>query len=272
MSSSPDPNIISLLSVYGDYSDLTVEYFKRNYLWNLDFVDDQSQPLPDPYYIHKLSVAAATFERETKVRILRRNVLNELHDYYINDYAQFAYLQLHEYPVVSVTEISAVYPTGQAIMTFPNEWVRLTPSHGQVQLVPTSGSLSQVIMGRGGSYLPLIFQGVGYLPQLFRVSYVTGFEDDKIPVDMLDAVCKLATIDVLGGVGDTIYPPGVTSISAGVDGLSQGVGIMNNGQFPAVFAGRINLYRRDLYGERSTVEGVLYRIKDEYKGLNLKVC
>ena len=272
MSSTPDSNVLTQLTISSDLSVLTPEYFKKNYLWNLDFVDNSDVPLPDSYYLHKMSVAAATFERETKVRILRRKVTNELHDYYINDYAQFAYLQLHEYPVISVEVVRAVYPTGQAIMTFPSEWIRLTPSHGQIQLVPTSGSLSQVIMGRGGSYLPLIFQGVGYLPQLFQVDYTTGFADGQLPLDMLDAVCKLAAIDVLGGVGDTIYPPGVTSISAGIDGLSQGVGIMNNGQFPAVFTGRINLYRRELYGERSTVDGVLYRIKDEYKGLNLKVC
>jgi len=258
--------------IASDISDLSAEYLKRNYLWSLDFVDHQHRPLPRDFYEQKLAFAAACFERETKIRVVRRLVTDEKHDYYVNDYQLFAWIQLFEYPVISVNKIGVIYPTGQEVFNFPLEWVKLMEQHGQVQLVPTNGTLSQVILGRGGSYLPLIYQNIGYLPQLFHIDYTVGFAKDKYPMDILDAICKLATIEVLSIVGDSIFPPGVTSISAGIDGLSQGIGILNNGQLPAVFAGRINLYRKELYGERTQVEGVLCRMRDEYKGIPLSVC
>lgn len=273
MAITPDPSQNNLaFSVASDLSDLTAQYLKDNYLWSLNFVDHDGNALPDPFYQKKLAMAAATFERETKLRAIRRKVTDEKHDYYIHDYQLFAWIQLFEYPVISVEKVAVIYPTGQTVFEFPLEWVKLNEKHGQIQLVPTQGTLSQVILGRGGSYLPLIYQNIGYLPQLFHIDYTTGFANGQYPADVLDAICKLATIEILSIVGDSIFPPGVTSISAGIDGISQGLGIVNNGQLPAIFAGRINLYRKDLYGERTAVEGVLYRMRDEYKGLQLTVC
>lgn len=242
------------------------------YLWNLEFCDDQGEALPKAFYENKLSIAAATMERECKIRVIRRKITDERHDYRVDDYQLFSWVQLFEWPIVSVERVAVVYPTGQTIFEFPLEWVKSNNAHGQIQLVPTQGTLSQVILGRGGSYLPLIYQGMGYLPELFRIDYTSGFDNNKMPTDILDAICKMATIDILGIAGETIFPPGTTSISAGIDGLSQGLGIMNNGQYPGVFAGRINLYRRELYGERTQVEGILGRIRDQYKGLSLTVC
>ena len=272
MTSTPDPSPGTEVNVSTDLSYLDPAYLKKNYLWNLPFVDNEGHELPNDFYSGKINVAAAIFERETKVRVLRRKITEELHDYYVNDYQLFAYLQLFEWPVISVEKVSVIYPTGQTVFEFPLEWVKLNKQHGQIQLVPTLGTLSQVILGRGGSYLPLIYQGIGYLPQLFHIDYTTGFSNNDIPADILDAVAKLATIDILGIVGDSIFPPGVTSVSAGIDGLSQGLGIMNNGQLPPVFTGRINLYRKELFGERNLVEGVLARIRDEHKGIQLSIC
>jgi len=270
--STPDPSPGTTITTETDTSQLNAEYLRKNYMWNLCFVDDNGEPLPNEFYEGKLNVAAAALERECQIRVIRRKITEELHDYRVEDYQLFAWIQLYEWPVISVDKFSVIYPTGQTIFEFPLEWVKLNKIHGQCQLVPTQGTLSQVILGRGGSYLPLIYQGIGYLPNLFHIDYTAGFENGHIPADVLDAICKLATIDILGIAGETIFPPGTTSISAGIDGLSQGLGIMNNGQFPGVFAGKINLYRKELYGERTQVEGVLARIRDQYKGLSLTVC
>lgn len=252
---------------------ISPSYLKTNYLNGLDFVDENGVTIPAQWYAVKLRTAIATFERITKVRILRRTITAELHDYYAQDYAQFMYLNLFEYPVVSVESISAMYPTGQIITTFPNEWVRLDKMKGQIQLVPTNGTLSQVILGQGGSYLPILFGTMSKLPQLFHIDYTAGFEDGKIPTDLIDAIMKLATIEVLANMGDTIFPPGVSSISAGVDGLSQGMGIVNNGDSPPVFAGRVNTYTRDLYGDprMPNKKGALQEIKDDFRGILLSV-
>jgi len=56
--------------------------------------------------------------------------------------------------------------------------VRLTVEHSQFHLVPTSGSLAQVLLGGGNGYLPFIFSGLSYLPGLWEVDYVSGFAPD----------------------------------------------------------------------------------------------
>lgn len=250
---------------------LTPEYVQSNYLTGLDFVDRDGNPYPSSWYVQHINNAIAAFERLTKIHVLRRTITDEAHDYFIEDYQLFTYIQLFEYPVISVEKVAAKYPTGQLVFEFPVEWVRLTKEHGQIQLVPTQGTLSQVILGRGGSYLPILYQGMGYLPQLFRVDYTSGFEDGKVPTDILDAICKLACISLLTVAGDTIFPPGVSNISAGIDGLSQGIGIVNNGQLPPVFAGRINSYRTELFGQPPVMPGQLETIQRFYRGFMMRV-
>lgn len=253
-------------------SDITPELLQSVYLTGLNFVDADGNPFPSQFWVQHINNAIIAFERLTKIHVLRRTIVGELHDYYVEDYQLFAFIQLFEYPILSVEKVSAIYPTGQFIFEFPLEWVRLTKEHGQIQLVPTQGTLSQVILGRGGSYLPLLYQGMGYLPQLFHIDYTTGFADGKIPQDIIDCIFKLASINVLTVQGDTVFPPGVSNISAGIDGLSQGIGIVNNGQLPPVFAGRINSYRTELFGDpRIEMPGQIKLLKDHYRGLMMRV-
>lgn len=260
------PQVSEGLSVETLVSQLTPEHIQKNYLTGLEFVDQNGQPYDSGWYSQHINTAIVTFERFTKVHVLQRTITEEMHDYFIEDYQLFAFIQLFEYPVLSVEGIRAVYPTGQSVFEFPLEWVRLTPEHGQIQLVPTQGTLSQVILGRGGSYLPLLYSGLGYLPQLFRVDYTTGFAAGKVPWDIVDAIAKLACIAMLAVAGETIFPPGVTSISAGIDGLSQGLGISN-----PVFKGRIDMYNLELYGDGRMNPGSLRLIKDHYRGLMMRV-
>lgn len=260
--------------VVSNVSQITPGLIKDAYLTGLNFVDANKQPYPSSWYVTHINSAIAKFERHTQIHVLRRVIVDELHDYNANDYVNFCFFSLFNYPVISVERVAAMYPTGQLVFTFPVEWVRLNTVHGQVQLVPTQGSLSSVLLGRGGSYLPLIYAGMGYLPQLFHVDYTSGFAEGMVPLDIVDAICKLAVIQMLAVAGDTVFPPGVTNISAGIDGVSQGIGILNNGQLPPVFAGRISTYRAELYGRATGPEGegVLDQLRSQYKGLNLRVA
>lgn len=251
--------------------ELSPSYVKETYLRGLDFVDapavsgDPNTPYPDAWYLRHINNAIVQFERETKICVLRRTITDEVHDYNVADYQAFNYVQLYNYPVVSVEAFNAIYPTGQTVFNFPVTWIRLNKEHGQVQLVPTQGSLSSVILGQGGTYLPLIYSGLGYLPGLFHVDYTAGFAPGKIPFDVLDAICKLACISMLGLVGLTIFPPGVTSMSAGIDGLSQSMGMTTP------FSGLLEAYRAELYGDGRAMTGQLKLLREHYRGLTMRV-
>lgn len=221
--------------------DLTADYLLTNYLTGFTFVGADKQPLPPSWFEEKLADAITQFEDITHIDVLQRSIKSERHDYITTDYLNYAFMQLHRVPAVKVSEVRAVYPTGQTIQAFPEEWVRLNTEHSQFHLVPTSGSLAQVMLGGGNGYLPFIFAGLDYLPHLWEVDYVSGFAVDAIPRGIVSCICKLAAIKVLTIMSDLIGPLGIASSSLSVDGLAQSI----SRQLPA-FKARIDRYNVEL--------------------------
>lgn len=221
--------------------DLTAKYLKDNYLIGFDFAGNDGQQLPATFYEGKIADAIVKLESVAGVDVLERTVLGEKHDYWITDYLNYAFMQLFRTPCQAVSEVRAVYPTGQTIQVFPSEWVRLNVEHSQFNLVPTSGSLAQVMLGGGNGYLPFIFAGLSNLPQLWEVDYVSGFKQDAIPREVVTAVCKLACVEIFTIFSDLVGPIGVASSSLGIDGMSQSIAR----QLPA-FKARVDAYKLDL--------------------------
>lgn len=200
-------------SRFGSIEDIDAKYLQDNYLKGLIFVDADGKPYGPEWYAQKVNTGISRFEHATQMSLVPHLIEDETHDYYIKDYQLYAFIQLYHYPLIVTQEhpvVKAKYPTGQLVTTFPREWVRADAMHGQIQLIPTQGTLSQVILGQGGSYLPIIYQGLGYLPQLFNVTYKAGFEKGKVPQLFIDAVAKLAVMGLLSSVGDSVRPAGVT--------------------------------------------------------------
>ena len=220
--------------------ELGAKYLLDNYLTGFTFAGANGQPLPPAFFEDKIANAIAMLENITHIDVLERQIVGEPHDYFATDYLNYAFLQLFRIPAQSVQEVRAVYPTGQVIQIFPSEWVRLRVEHSQLHLVPTSGSLAQVMLGGGAGYMPFIF-GTSYLPNLWEVDYVSGFAPDAIPREVVSVICKLASIEVLTIMSDLVGPVGVASSSLGIDGMSQSM----SRQVPA-FKARIDAYRIDL--------------------------
>lgn len=219
-------------------NDVTAKFLKENYLTGFTFAGTDGQELADSFFVDKLANAITLFEDITNLDVLERQVVGEKHDYWTTDYLNYAFLQLFRIPCQSVSEVRAVYPTGQVIQVFPREWVRLVVEHSQIHLVPTSGSLAQVMLGGGNGYLPFIFAGLSYLPGLWEVDYVSGFAVDAIPRTVVSVICKLAAIEILTLMSDLVGPIGVASQSLGIDGMSQSIAR----QLPA-FKARIDSYK-----------------------------
>lgn len=231
----------SRFSALMSLDDLTAKYLLENYLVGFNFAGSDGQEQPPSFYEDKIANAITKLEAATSVDVLQREVTGEKHDYYTNDYLNYAFVRLFRTPAQSVSQVRAVYPTGQVIQVFPSDWVRLDVEAGQFHLVPTSGSLAQVMLGGGNGYLPFIFAGLSYLPHLWEVDYVSGFALDAVPRDVVSAICKLASIEVLTLMSDLVGPLGVASSSLGIDGMSQSIAR----QLPA-FKARIDSYKTDL--------------------------
>jgi len=274
-------------------SNITPAVLKSNYLRGLEtlFVDPDGTPWPDEWYYWWLSKGVERVEEQANVKVIPHNYV-EFHDYVLTDYVNFAYIELFNPPVMAVTKVEAIYPTtggatvgafdstannSNVIFDFPLDWVRLYEG-GKMHLVPTQGTLSQVLLGRGGAYLPMIYGSLSYLPQLWRISYVGGFMNQNIPFIVVDAIYKAACIEALTVLSDTLRPPGVTSLASAVDGISRNFNFeIGNQKVSALFASRLGAYMKDLYGSDTGGRddmirgGMLWTIKQRYQGISMAV-
>jgi hypothetical protein len=253
-----------------DIDKLDVKLLLKRYLPGLVLRGPDGEEFPQEFWEWKLKSARDRFERYTQILLTERQINAEPHDYNAIDFATWGWIQLYQYPVTNVSEIRAEYPTSETITIFPSVWIRVRMEHGQLQLVPTSGTLSNVLIGRGGSYLGLLRYKTSSLPDLFKVTYTAGLAKGQVPASIVDAVGKLTMIEALTDIGDSLLGPGVQSISVGLDGLSQSIGF-SNVQEGGIFAARVNSYLRDLFGRqefRGTpgTRGMLNILRDFFKG------
>lgn len=202
---------------------LTVEQLKARYFFGLDLTDAKGEPLSDATFAHYILQAIRWMEHQLDTPIFPQT-FNERHDYYRLDYEAFQFLQLDNYPVLSVEELRVQYPSGQNVIVFPEEWLRLNGESGQLQVVPTAGTLSEFLVGQGGTFLPAIYHGMHYLPQLFDVSYTAGFEEGKVPANIVDLIGMFASLGPFHIFGDLIAGAGIANVSLSMDGLSQTIG------------------------------------------------
>lgn len=242
---------------------LTVDQLKARYMFGLDLTNDVGEPLEDDVYLHYILSAIRAFEHEVDIPLLPTSFV-ERHDYYRGDYHAFDFIKLDNSPVASIEEFRVQYPSGQNVVIFPSEWIRLNKLEGQVQVVPTSGTLAEILIGQGGSFLPAIYNGLDYLPQLFELSYTAGFEDGKIPRNIINAIGMMAAIGPFHIFGDLIAGAGIANISLSMDGLSQSIGTTSSAT-NAGYGARVGNYLKEL-------KDTLPKLRQYYKGVRFTVA
>ena len=89
--------LVTTMTPDGDNSP-SLCYLKDNYLFGVDLTDDSGEPYPDSFFDASIKNAMARVEREINVRLSPVIVADEMHDYYISDYMNWAYIHLYEYP------------------------------------------------------------------------------------------------------------------------------------------------------------------------------
>ncbi len=254
---NPQPQLYPVVDLFDP------EELKDNYLFGIvnQIKDPATDCAPkDGFYEFHLRNAIGYVETCLNIKITPTEIIDEQHNYNIADYRNFGWINLYQWPVLEVTRLSAIYPTSSEVFEFPISWVRGKHNHGIIQIVPQSGTISQVILGQGGAFLPTIYSKLSVLPNLWHVDYITGFAPGKVPPDVKDAVMKRAAIQVLHIAGELIGGLGITNYSIGMDGLSQSTGL--NKSQGNIFAFRINQYQQEL-------EDILKKLKSYWKGIKM---
>lgn len=191
------------------------------------------------------------------------------YDYDARAYRQYGFLQLKERPVQSIEKFQMVLPNGMVIIDFyrdenTRKWVKLYKSAGQVQIVPYAGDPTIFAMlGGSQSGYPFATGQINMnLPQMFYVDYTAGYEAYKIPDDIRNVVAKMCAIDVLGMAGDAVMV-GISSISTGIDGLSESTSLTASAEF-STYGAHIAQFKKEVEaffspkggGARSSERGI----------------
>lgn len=250
---------------------LSVLEWKARYLYGVPDTDPATgEAFPVEDYQYHLDLGYQLLSSTLNMPILPSVVEDERHDYYASDYAQWAWIHLNHYPARRVLAIKGKFPQNDNVVEFPSTWAVLDGKAGHLQLVPSSGNISQWMIGQSGSFLPLLARG-GYLPGFWSIDYEVGFEDGKIPIDVTDAAAKFATMSVCSILGDLLGGVGVLGGSIGLDGLSQFVSLTKTATTSGFYS-RILQYRTDLFGSAGggiSPGSQLHTLKRRYVGIRM---
>lgn len=239
---------------------LTVQEVKDIYLFGVDLTDDSGTPFPDIMFERALRAAIGHMEILLDVK-MRPTPIVERYDYYANDYQNWTFIRLRQAPIIKVNKVSVKWPSNTAVIDFPPEWISVRKGEGQVNIVPTSGTLSQVLLTAGGSFLPLLASGQDFVPDILEVDYVAGFAEGELPQEIRDAIGMYAAMGPLNIAGALIAGAGIASASIGIDGLSQSISTTSSAENEG-YGARILMYRRQL-------KELLPQLQRYYKGLRL---
>jgi len=152
---------------------------------------------------------------------------------------------------------------------YPLDWLNVKKDneghyYKKIHLIPTGSTTSRanadIILTGITAYLGLT--SYGQVPNYFNLQYVTGYNYEDLPMDLVNLVGKLSAIGVFTLLGDIILgAPGVNSMSLGMDGLSQSINTtMSAGNHG--YAARVKQYA-------SEVDETLKKLRLFYKSINI---
>ena len=240
---------------------MTVPELKDLYLFGVDLTNDANTPYPDLMFEWGIRQAIAWLERELDIRIKPTVFTDERYDYYMQDYLQWTTIRLRECPVLSVEAVKVKWPSNDTVIDFPADWIQLRKDAGQINIVPSSGSLSQVLLTAGGSFLPLVASGRSFVPNILSVDFTAGFAAGECPIELRDLIGKMGSFGPLNIAGDLIAGAGIASKSISIDGLSQSIGTTASAT-NAGYGARLIQYWKE-------ITRVLPTLRRYYKGIRL---
>lgn len=212
---------------------LDVDRFKAEYLFGIPLTSSLTgETIADASLKNFIKKGIA--EVETAVRITISPVrMKDRFDFERADDLQFGTRQLTRWPVIKVEHLKALWPGRSEALAgadpnqseeadYPTSWVVLTGDTGLVRIVPNSSGIvgADAIFLTSG-YRSAMIGGMKSWPNMWRIHYIAGFEPDKVPDLVNDAIGTCAALRFLSMMGPVIFP--YASQSIGLDGMSQAV-------------------------------------------------
>lgn len=204
-------------------------------------------------------------EIRLNITLIEQNI-----DYFRDDYWNALPIMKTKLPVKTPLSLQG-FLNGVEQIKYPKEWLNAKKDseghyYKKIHIIPTgalagagnSWSSSGVLLSGITAYIGLT--AMTNIPSYFTVQYITGFDSDHIPFDVVDLISKFASIKLFAVLGELPLGAGISSVSLGIDGLSQSLSSTKSGQTSA-YSARTTQYTKDISEHLS-------RLKNFYKTLN----
>lgn len=267
--SSSNTNSIDYSSLQSEFESdavianpaFTTEELIQNFLFGIDLSDSKGNPFPKALIISYINAAIAYAESLFDICLSRQEVEAEPHDYERSDYTNWGYVQLWKRPILEVKALRLMYGTKPA-WEVPKDWLKIDKNSGKIQMFPSSGSVTSMIIGASGAIYGL-YNSWDYAPQMWEVDYVAGMDSNNLPAHLKELIYKKAVIGILQVWGDLILGAGIASSSISIDGLSQSIGTTQSAMFGGASA-RCEEYRKD-------IDALIPVLRQKYGGIRMTV-
>lgn len=215
----------------------------------------------------KIRTATKQIENFLSIKI-QKQMIEENHDFNKQEFSQWGYIKTN-YPIVFAEKLEGRINNISQIK-YPKSWLSIksksdSTSFRNLHIIPNvdgAQEMNQYSVVYSGISPVLGYFGGDYIPNYWNVTYCTGWDSDEIPSDILDAIGKLATMQILAITGDLIFGAGIGNQNISIDGVSQSYSTTKGGGKGA-FSGRIDMYKQEL-------EQNLLDLKAEYVGIRLR--
>lgn len=245
---------------------LSVSEMWSLYLYGISIKGGNGSTFSDDAIRMYIQAAQKEIENYFNLLFVKQLIEVETTSYYHTDYwTHFPIIQT-EYPVREPMALIGMLAKMEQII-YPWGWLfceRDQKGIGKrrISIVPTGASTTQV---NAEVILTGISSQIGMqrflnIPDYWNVQYITGFDIDKLPLDLLDLVGKLASLGPLNIAGDLILGAGIASMSLSIDGLNQSIGTTSSAENSG-YSARIKQYTKEIQDTVKRIKLVYDEIK-----------
>lgn len=255
---------------------VTVAQLRDTYLFGVKTRDRETgAEFPEESYQNAIDTAVSLMEHFLDISIAPVRNYKEYKDYRLNDYAEWGYIQLDNFPVECINCMRLVYfrdEDGEPIVAqeIPTAWLRLNNHDGIVRMIPNTKFPGNLQIDANGGFFPELLRS-SMIPHAWEINYNYGFCSGMVPVLINQAIAMIAAIIVFITSGHLVFGPGVAGTSISLDGLSQALSTTNSAENSA-FSSTIKDISNKLYGStKDDPFAIMTILKNYYKGSTMTV-
>lgn len=253
---------------YKKNSDLVIspKQLRDIYLFGIPIKDQNGVSLDDETLRFYIKAAQDEVEEFLNVK-LKRQIIEETKEFSGVDFVRWGYIKA-TYLVECALSLEGFFNTTKQV-TYPVTWLSTKQTndgknfHRNIYIVPSGDATTfSEALTISGIVPELGYLGWTNIPNYWKLRYATGFEE--VPNDILNAIGKMASMNIFAIAGDLIIGAGIASTSLSIDGLSQAISTTQSAE-NAGYSARIKQYQAEL-------KLALPKLRDYYRGFSWGVA